>query len=50
MNSQLGDELKKYHDMDLRLSECLDELTKKDSLVSCSSKFICLIVLKRVFH
>lgn len=33
-NAQLADELKKYRDMDLRLTECLDELTKKDSLVN----------------
>ncbi|VBB26413.1 unnamed protein product [Acanthocheilonema viteae] len=32
-NAQLADELKKYRDMDLRLAECLDELTKKDSLI-----------------
>ncbi|KAM3728817.1 Microtubule-associated tumor suppressor [Dirofilaria immitis] len=32
-NAQLADELKKYRDMDLRLTECLDELTKKDSLI-----------------
>ncbi|KAK6112237.1 hypothetical protein QQG55_46910 [Brugia pahangi] len=32
-NAQLADELKKYRDMDLRLTECLDELTKKNSLI-----------------
>uniref|UniRef100_A0AAF5PJX3 Uncharacterized protein n=2 Tax=Wuchereria bancrofti TaxID=6293 RepID=A0AAF5PJX3_WUCBA len=32
-NTQLADELKKYRDMDLRLTECLDELTKKNSLI-----------------
>ncbi|EFO25274.2 hypothetical protein LOAG_03212 [Loa loa] len=32
-NAQLADDLKKYRDIDLRLTECLDELTKKDSLI-----------------
>uniref|UniRef100_A0A0R3RSV2 Coiled-coil domain-containing protein n=1 Tax=Elaeophora elaphi TaxID=1147741 RepID=A0A0R3RSV2_9BILA len=32
-NAQLVDELKKYRDMDVRLAECLNELTKKDSLI-----------------
>uniref|UniRef100_A0A915PSB2 Uncharacterized protein n=1 Tax=Setaria digitata TaxID=48799 RepID=A0A915PSB2_9BILA len=32
-NAQLADELKKYRDIDLRLTQCLDELKKKDSLI-----------------
>lgn len=40
-NAQLADELKKYRDEDSRLAKCLDELTKKDSLVSCFQE-LCL--------
>ncbi|VDK70772.1 unnamed protein product, partial [Onchocerca ochengi] len=32
-NAQLADELKKYRDMDLRYTDCLDELKTKDSLI-----------------
>ncbi|VDK74833.1 unnamed protein product [Litomosoides sigmodontis] len=32
-NAQLADELEKYRGMDARLEKCLDELTKKDSLI-----------------
>lgn len=34
LNAQLVDELKKYRDVESRLQDCLDELSKKDSLVS----------------
>lgn len=43
-NAQLADELKKYFDVDLRLKEYLDELTKKDSLVSCFPEDIFILL------